>query len=311
MIKLEALRVFVVVAEAGNIKDAAEIVGRTPSAVSMTLKQLEDELGGPLFQTDRKNSLTALGSILFDTAHLQLKSFDRGIRTVRAFAKSRIGSLTIASVPSVAAHLLPILLQKFLEDRPQVQVELFDMDSAQVRQMVETGTADIGFSGEPRISGSIGFTPLFKDRYKLLCSEKSGLTSLPRSILWDDLAHENLILNGSSEQIRAEAYIDIASRSLMTVHNTTSLFALVKASLGVTILPALSAFHTPDGISVLDIAETRNERVVGMLERKDGIKSPVAEAFKVLCLELFPAHLKSFGLQHIENAETYPLHRST
>src|SRR6056297_1748961 len=60
MIGITALRTFVHVAECGTIRDAAERLFRTPSAVSMTLTQLERDLGAPLFQSDRKNRLTAL-----------------------------------------------------------------------------------------------------------------------------------------------------------------------------------------------------------------------------------------------------------
>ena len=48
-IKIEMLRCFVAVAEHGNLNDAANRLGRTPSAVSMSLKQLTDHLGAPLF----------------------------------------------------------------------------------------------------------------------------------------------------------------------------------------------------------------------------------------------------------------------
>jgi DNA-binding transcriptional LysR family regulator len=55
------LRNFVAVAALGNLNDAADRLGRAPSAVSMSLKQLEEHLGAPLFASDRKNRLTALG----------------------------------------------------------------------------------------------------------------------------------------------------------------------------------------------------------------------------------------------------------
>ena len=54
-IKTDMLRYFVSVAEAGNLASAAKTLQRSPAAVSMMLKQLEEELGAPLFQTDRKN----------------------------------------------------------------------------------------------------------------------------------------------------------------------------------------------------------------------------------------------------------------
>ena len=213
MIKLEALRVFVTVAESGNIKDAADAVGRTASAVSMTLKQLEDEIGGPLFQTDRKNSLTALGNLMLDLGREQIRSFDKSVSIMRAFAHSRIGSLSIASVPSVATNVLPPILQRFLETRPQVQVELFDIDSAQVRRMVESGVADIGIAGESRVGGGVEFTPLFSDRFKLLCKDDHDLCRLDRPVAWSDLNAATLTRNGASDRIEAEDYRTLSARS--------------------------------------------------------------------------------------------------
>ena len=54
MIKLEMLRVFLAVAEEGALALAAQKLGRTPSALSMALSQLEAQVGAPLFETDRK-----------------------------------------------------------------------------------------------------------------------------------------------------------------------------------------------------------------------------------------------------------------
>ena len=114
MIKLEALRVFVTVAELGNIRDASDRLGRTASAISMTLKQLEEELGNPLFESDRKNSLTALGQFTLETGREQIQSYDKSIRMIQDFAHDKIGHLALASVPSVAANLIPLLLPRFI-----------------------------------------------------------------------------------------------------------------------------------------------------------------------------------------------------
>ena len=81
-IKIEMLRSFLTVAEEGNIKDAATRLLRTPSAVSMTLSALEDELGGPLFEQDRKSRLTVLGTYVRDMAEVMIRDHDRGIETI-------------------------------------------------------------------------------------------------------------------------------------------------------------------------------------------------------------------------------------
>jgi DNA-binding transcriptional LysR family regulator len=288
MIKLETLRVFVTVAESGNIKDAADAVGRTASAVSMTLKQLEDEIGGPLFQTDRKNSLTALGNLMLDLGREQLRSFDKSVSIMRAFAHSRIGSLSIASVPSVATNVLPTILQRFLETRPQVQVELFDIDSVQVRRMVESGVADIGIAGESR-GGGVEFTPLFSDRFTLLCKDDHDLCKLERPIEWSDLNAATLIRNGASDRIEADDYKQISTQSLITVYNVTSLVAMVKAGLGLTILPSLTMHGAHEGVAALDLADAAASRRVGLVERRDVPPSPVAAAFRAFALKEIPA----------------------
>ena len=64
MIKIEMLRVFRAVAEQGSLARAADVLGRTPSAVSMMLSQFEWHIGAPLFETDRKNRLTTLGALV-------------------------------------------------------------------------------------------------------------------------------------------------------------------------------------------------------------------------------------------------------
>lgn len=63
-IKIEMLRCFCAVADHGSLADAAEVLGRTPSAVSMMLRQFEDHIGSPLFEGGRKARLTPLGELI-------------------------------------------------------------------------------------------------------------------------------------------------------------------------------------------------------------------------------------------------------
>ena len=148
-LRIGALRAFLTVAEEGSIKNAALRLHRTPSAISMTLSQIEDHLGGPLFERDRKSSLTALGSFVRDVAQVMVRDYDRGIEIIQAYAQNRTGRLRLATVPSVATHLLPPLLRGFVDSHPRVEVELVDTDSQQVLQRVDSGEADFGICGTP------------------------------------------------------------------------------------------------------------------------------------------------------------------
>jgi len=297
MIKLEALRVFVTVAEIGNIKEAAERLHRTPSAVSMALKQLEEDVGGAIFETDRKNSLTALGSFMLDAGRTQVLSFDKAIAAIRAFAQARIGRLTLACVPSVAANLIPSLFLQFVEGRPDMEIELYDIDSRNVRLMVERGQADIGIAGKPMSDALVSFEPLFRDRFRVLCGSSSRLARLSRPVRWSDLRGVGLILNGASEKISARQYQALAEKASMTVRNVTSLVALVKAGSGVTLLPALATTDLPESIIALDLADATVHRVVGLLERRGATRSPVAAAFREFMLDQMSTLEERLGLE--------------
>ena len=297
MIKLEALRTFVTVAEAGNIKDAAERLCRTASAVSMTLKQLEHEVGGGLFETDRKNRLTPLGTFMLESSRLQIRNYDRTVDRIRAYARNRIGRLTLASVPSVAANLVPSLLPGFVRERPGIEIELLDIDSRNVRIFVETGQADLGIAGRPLSSTPVAFEPLFRDRFKVICNSKSDLAIAGKPVRWSDLEGQNLILNGASEKIETSPYRALADRASIQVRNVTSLLALAKAQFGTTLLPALTAIDLPEGVVALDLADEEVWRVVGLLSHGDSAPSPVATAFREFVLDEVPKLAPTLGLQ--------------
>ncbi len=297
MIKLETLRTFVTVAEAGNIKDAAERLCRTASAVSMTLKQLEREVGGELFQTDRKNSLTPLGAFMLETGRLQIQNYDRTIDGIRAYARNRLGRLALASVPSVAANLVPSLLPGFVLDRPGVEIELLDTDSRNVLRSVEAGQADLGIAGRPLSHTTAAFEPLFRDRFKVICNADCDLAVAGDLVRWADLEGQSLILNGASETIDVPGYKALSEKASIHVRNVTSLLALAKTGFGTTLLPALAAIDLPEGVVALDLADENVWRVVGLLSRSESVPSPVALAFRAFILKEVPELVRTLGLE--------------
>lgn len=277
-IKLDALRVFVEVANMGNIKDAAAKLGRTPSAVSMALKTLEDNLGGPLFETDRKTKLTALGGFVLETARADIRAFDRSVKAMHAFAANKVGRLDIASVPSVASHLLPDLLKQIMETRPSVEIELRDTDSASVEFAVERGHVELGIAGRPRPRSPLRFTPLFRDRFVLVCSTACAACLGGAPVRWEALGEATLIANGSLPAGAPPGLQRLIDRSRLTMRNVLSLHAMIRRDVGVTILPRLSVTAEGGGVAILDLEEAFH-REVGLLQREGLALSPVARLF--------------------------------
>ena len=143
-LKLEMLRVFRTVAEQGTLAGAANTLGRTPSALSMMLAQLEDELGAPLFESDRKNRLTPLGELVLAESTHATDTFDRSRDAIRRYVTSTAGTVRIVTVPSATVTLLPERIAAFSRQHPDVRLEISDTDSMAVRRSIRLEEADIG-----------------------------------------------------------------------------------------------------------------------------------------------------------------------
>lgn len=277
-VTLGQLRVFLEVADLGNIKDAAEKIGRTPSAVSMSLKQLEEHLGGALFESDRKTRLTTLGHYVLTVARAEVRGFDRSVAAIQAFARNEIGRLEIACVPSVATQLMPNVLNAFLASRPDIELDVRDADSESVELAIERQRVELGIAGRPSSAGIIAFTPVFRDQFVLVCAAENPLAESSAPVAAGDLKDVRFIANGASARMSDPAFKAISRASGLMVRNVTSLLALVRADFGVTILPALSVAADRE-VCCRPLAGEDLYREVGLLWRAGHALSPVAAAF--------------------------------
>lgn len=280
MIKHSAFRTFVTVAELGNIVDASEKLGRTPSATSMTLKQLEQSLGGRLFESDRKSKLTAFGEFVLRQARIELECYERTVASMRAFARNQIGNLRIACVPSVAMHIMPMALHEFIAARPQVELDLRDVDTLTAVKLVESGEVDIGIGGFPPRTGTVRFELLFQDRFMLVCAKENPLARLRRPMRARDISGQVLIRNDASDKIEVEWLKEAFLQSRLKVRNVTSLLAMVRKNIGIAILPELSVSAYDDHVASLRIEDDRLFRKVGFLTSDRSSLTPLGVSFQ-------------------------------
>ena len=299
MLRLEALRAFVEVAEHGNIKDASERLYRTPSALSMTLKQIEDGLGCPLFETDRKSTLTEMGHFLYDQSVVLLRDYDRAMERIEAQSKARSGRLRIASVPSVATTLLPRFLQEFMASRPDLDIDLVDTDSTDVRHLVETGQVDFGIAGLPLDLPGLANEPIFRDPFKLVCRSDSELTKKQGDLDWSDLDGPTLIVNEAARNLPSPAFQRLALEARFSVRNVASLVAMVQAGMGVTLLPSLATVNPPSALTVRALKDPACMRTVSLHWRTGKVPSPVTQVFLREFVIVAKVQAKQLGLEQI------------
>lgn len=285
-IKIEMLRCFVAVARSGNLSDAADKLGRTSSAVSMMLKQFEDHLGAPLFESDRKSRLTALGVFTLDEASQELNHFERTCDAIENYAHAKSGFVRIAVVPSVAGTILPRVVQAFLQKHPNVHIDIQDMDSAAVHREIVRERVDLGIASVIDVNSEIECRPLFSDEFGVVCGADHPLAGLDRPPTWDDLSGYPFIANGLCARISDDKFQSVFKASNLMVRNTTSLLALVRTGIGITVLPRLVVDKSHNDITFLSVSEPQARRHIGILHRVHSRLSPAAQNFEKMIHEL-------------------------
>ncbi len=278
-IKIEMLRCFAAVARSGNLADAAETLGRTPSAVSMMLKQFEEHLGARLFESERKSRLSALGRFTLDEAMRELDHFERTIASIESYARSESGLVRVAAVPSVAWAILPEVTQGFLRDRPGVRIDIRDMESAAVLRELERERVELGLATGAEAGAAVDRETLFSDAFGVVCRADHPLAGSRGPLPWEALAPWPFIANGLCAQIADERFQRVFSGSQLMVRNTTSLLAMVRGGVGVTVLPRLVVRSAEREIVFLPLADPDARRRIDILSRAHVELSPAAQSF--------------------------------
>lgn len=137
LLELDVLRTFVAIAETGSFTHAASAVFRTPSAVSMQIKKLEETIGRSVFSRDARSvSLTQDGEMLLGYAR-RLLTINR--EAVAKFVMPDIqGVVRLGSPDDYGERVLPGVLKRFAQSHPSVAVDVvIDQTSNLKRKMAE------------------------------------------------------------------------------------------------------------------------------------------------------------------------------
>ena len=284
-IKIDMLRCFTMVATHGSLSEAAGALGRTPSAVSMMLKQFEDHVGSALFETARKSRLTPIGELILAEARREVAHFENTVSVIEGLSRSELGYLRLAVTPSVATTVLPAVIFKFAEKYPKVQIDLRDMDSATIAHELERERADIGIGSFPNVEG-MRRTELFSDAFGVVCRKDHPLAENWDQLGWPTIGDQTIIANGLCKQITDPDFAPILARSRLMVPNTTSLLGLVRQGVGITVLPRLAVANFLDELAFLPLVDVAARRTVHLMSRPNNLLMPAAREFLKLITEM-------------------------
>lgn len=144
-VNLKLINTFVCVADVGSFHAAAKALGRSQSAISMQIRELEAQIGVQLFlRTTRHLELTTAGRLLLDQARASITSLSMAFRSIQEDIDFRRGHVRIACSPTYAAARLPYIIKTFKDAFPGVKVSIGEYKSAEILNALKQDKADFG-----------------------------------------------------------------------------------------------------------------------------------------------------------------------
>lgn len=293
---LKELDVFVRVVELGSFKEAARALNLTQSALTQRLQKLEAALGARLIdRTTRSLAPTAVGRGFLPGARELLAQFERAVGDLEDQVHGRGGRVSVASLISVATHVLPSAIGRFREAHPDVRVQVFDAAEREIADYVRRGAAEFAVDMQTgAATPDLEVTPLMQDRF-VLVSRADHPAAAGGPVAWQDLAELPVVMlgarSGTSRLVLAELpTARHAAAWRYEVQHLATMLGFVEAGLGVGIVPGLvMPAVAARGLVHRPLITPGLDRTLVLLQRREATLSPAAAGLKALLLAEFEA----------------------
>ena len=292
------LRYAVAVARNLSLTGASQDCNVALSAMSETIKQIEDDVGVTLFdRSQRPLVVTEFGQYFVSDAIEILNRFDQSIRDMRDFGGKEKGLVRIASSPSVVSTLVIPALAEFRSHYPNIDIAVHQENAKNVSEQLRMGFVEIGIHESWIDSENLSCELLLKDTYGLVCSTEHPLAS-QKTVSFADLSNSTVIQLSDDSAIRkrldAETQIKHLLRTDIETSDATSLIWMISQNLGVSVLPENAAMIPTNGsVCFLPIEGFEKTRKLYLISNKKRTVSPAAGAFMDVIRTVAQGHSKS------------------
>ncbi len=305
-ISIKQLRAFVTVADSQSFTKAANTLFFTQSALSVLVKELEDEVGFRLLdRTTRQVVLSDSGRDFYQLAQKLLDEFQAVIRDTSDIAMLRRGVVRVGATEAVASSLVVPAIAAYERSQPGINVRLVDTLVSSMFNALRSGEVDFVIGPDSiqdsQFDSALHMEPLLTSPF-LVWSLPSHPLASGKRVTWQQLLRNDLIIptmdfttqliplvqqHLGNEVVDRALTVTTATRRRVT--NITTALSMVKAGLGVTIAaeyisPLASAF----GLEGRPLVKPSLKRMVTLYSRQGRSLSPAAEAFA----EFFRSFLK-------------------
>lgn len=283
----EDIRVFLSVARTLHFGRASRECNLSPSALSRTVKRIEDDVGSPLFIRDnRRVELTPAGRRVEGWARDALREWE-GIRRALAGGQGELaGELSLFSSVAASYTVLADLFRTFRPVHPGVHIRLTTGDPAESVERVQSGACDIAVAARPgSLPRTLVFKPVAVTPLEFVApagaSEAYRLT-LIRPIPWDKVP---MVFTATGlSRSRADAWFrasGIKPHVYAEVSGHEAVLSMIALGCGVGVVPRIvrERFGRKGEVRVLDVSPLLEPYIVGVCAARRRLEDPVVRAF--------------------------------
>lgn len=259
---VQQLRALVSVVDRGSFTLAAADLGVSQSAVSHAIAGMERELGGALIVRESPLAPTPLGHRVLAHARSAAAAIDALESAARGDGSLR-GVVRLGTVPTVCQGLLPSLLEEWSIALPGVRVEVYEGDDDEIPEWLTGGLVDLAILVEPETLPE-GSKIVDIDEFAAVVREDHPFAE-NEAIPLEELTVDGLIVSTGGCEAHVQRLHESAGIEFNVRHRVremSTLFAMVKQGLGVSIVPSLGRGLLPAGLSMLPLLERQARRLV-------------------------------------------------
>ena len=282
---------------------AAEKCFITQPTLSMQVQKLEETLGTKIFDRSRQPvTPTDAGADIIAQARVLLAEGEKIKEIIGDRQRELSGELKIAVIPTIAAFIMPQILQKFTERHPQVKLIVSDLNAEDIVMQLKLGRIDCGILSTPLHDAALTELPLFYESFVAYVS-KEGRLHKKKHLVPRDISADELWLINEGHCLREQILkICLRQKSIQTFKpleyntvNIETLQRLVDINGGAAIFPELAIGglieQNHDKLRYFKSPEPARE--VSIVVQKNFLKRRMIEALKTEILDILPKRLKS------------------
>ncbi|CAI1754130.1 transcriptional regulator CynR [Serratia liquefaciens] len=281
---LRHIRYFLAVAKQGNFTRAAEALHVSQPTLSQQIKQLEENLGTPLFdRSGRTVRLTDAGMAWMRYARLALQDLEAGTRAIHDVATLERGNLRLAMTPTFTAYLVGPVIDAFYRQYPGVSVSIHEMTQDRIEALLAEDRLDVGIAFSQAQSVDIVAEELFTESLNMMVGAQHPLVQQREPLSAQVFEQQPLVL--LSEDFATRQFIDdycrqqgIRPRVAMEANAIGAIIEIVRRGQLATLLPAAVAQENPQ-LHPVRLTDVMPARRAVLLQRKDAYRSAASRAF--------------------------------